>query len=97
MLRTGDQKRAVAVLLHAGEVEETPAERFQRASPIAWALQRADRENLPWVVMVQRDRVRLYPRELGIGVGRRGRTDTWIEVRTDLVKQDQAMHIVRIR
>ena len=90
VLRAGDQKRAVAVLLHADEVEEAPAERFQRASPIAWALQRADREGLPWVVMVQRDRVRLYPRELGVGVGRRGRTETWIEVRTDLVRQDQA-------
>lgn len=90
VLRAEDQKRAVAVLLRAGEVEENPNERFQRASPIAWALQRADREGLPWVVMVQRDRVRLYPRELGIGVGRRGRTETWIEIRTDLLRQDQA-------
>ncbi|MFZ4410332.1 MAG: hypothetical protein ACOYOH_23505, partial [Paracraurococcus sp.] len=90
VLRAGDQKRAVAVLLHADELEEAPAERFQRASPIAWALDRADKESLPWVVTVQRDRVRLYPRELGVGVGRRGRTETWIEVRTDLVREDQA-------
>ncbi|MBX9701183.1 MAG: hypothetical protein K2X74_17230, partial [Acetobacteraceae bacterium] len=90
VLRAEDQKRAVAVLLRAGEVEESPNQRFRHASPIAWALQRADREGLPWVVMVQRDRVRLYPREPGIGVGRRGRSDTWIEVRTDLMRQDQA-------
>lgn len=38
---------------------------------------------------VQADRVRLYPRGLGVGVGRRGRTDTWIEARTDLIRPDQ--------
>jgi hypothetical protein len=90
VLRADGQKRAVAVLLRAEEVEEVPAERFQRASPIAWALERATHEGLPWVVMVQRDRVRLYPRDPSIGVGRRGRTETWIEVRTDLIRQDQA-------
>jgi len=31
-----------------------------------------------------------YPVELGIGVGRRGRTETWIEFRTGLMRQDQA-------
>lgn len=90
VLRVGEQRRAVAVLLQAGEMEEAASPRFQTASPIAWALDRADRENLPWVVMVQRDRVRLYPRDIGLGVGRRGRTETWIEVRTDLIRQDQA-------
>jgi hypothetical protein len=90
VLRVGSEKRAVAVLLLAGEMEELASERFQRVSPISWALDRADQENLPWVVMVQGDRVRLYPRGLGVGVGRRGRTDTWVEVRTDLVRADQA-------
>ncbi|MHB0710087.1 hypothetical protein ACX4M1_09540 [Roseomonas mucosa] len=50
----------------------------------------ADQRNLPWVVVVQGDRVRLYPVELGVGVGRRGRTETWIELRTGLMRQDQA-------
>ena len=39
---------------------------------------------------MQGDRVRLYPVELGVGVGRRGRTETWIELRTGLMRQDQA-------
>ena len=42
-------------------------------SPIQWALDRADKEGLPWVVTVQADRIRLYPRALDVGVGRRGR------------------------
>jgi hypothetical protein len=41
-------------------------------------------------MVVQGDRVRLYPVGLGIGVGRRGRTETWIELRTNLMRQDQA-------
>lgn len=89
VLRAGDEKRAVAVLLLPDEVEEVAAERFQRISPIQWALDRADKEGLPWVVTVQADRIRLYPRALDVGVGRRGRTDTWIEVRTDLMREDQ--------
>ncbi|QYU69789.1 hypothetical protein J4558_06575 [Leptolyngbya sp. 15MV] len=90
VLLAGTQKRAVAVLLRADETEDASSERFLRTSPIAWALDRADRDNLPWVVMVQRDRVRLYPRAHDVGVGRRGRTQTWIEVRTDLLREDHA-------
>ncbi|MFB9972300.1 Eco57I restriction-modification methylase domain-containing protein [Pseudoroseomonas cervicalis] len=90
LLRTGSRDRAVAVLLDAGETPEGAAPRFQNLSPVSWALAMADQRNLPWVVVVQGDRVRLYPVELGVGVGRRGRTETWIELRTGLMRQDQA-------
>jgi hypothetical protein len=90
LLRVGARDRAIAVLLDAGETPEGAAPRFQNLSPVSWALTVADQRNLPWVVVVQGDRVRLYPVELGIGVGRRGRTETWIELRTGLMRQDQA-------
>jgi hypothetical protein len=90
LLRTGSRDRAIAVLLNAGETPEGAAPRFQNLSPVSWALTMADRRGLPWVVVVQGDRVRLYPVELAIGVGRRGRTETWIELRTNLMRQDQA-------
>jgi len=90
LLRTGSRDRAIAVLLDAGETPEGAAPRFQNLSPVSWALTIADQRNLPWVVVVQGDRVRLYPVELGVGVGRRGRTETWIELRTGLMRQDQA-------
>ena len=90
LLRTGSRDRAVAVLLDGGETPEGAAPRFQNLSPVSWALAMADQRNLPWVMVVQGDRVRLYPVELGIGVGRRGRTETWIELRTGLMRQDQA-------
>lgn len=83
-------KRAVAVLLRPEEREEATSERFQRVSPVAYALHKAEGEGLPWVVTVQGGRVRLYPSEAGVGVGRRGRTDTWVEARTDFVRPGQA-------
>jgi hypothetical protein len=90
LLRAGSRDRAIAVLLDAGETPEGGALRFQNLSPVSWALTVADRRNLPWVIVVQGDRIRLYPVELGVGVGRRGRTETWIELRTSLMRQDQA-------
>lgn len=90
LLRTGSRDRAIAVLLNADETPEGAAPRFQNLSPVSWALAIADQRNLPWVVVVQGDRVRLYPVELGVGVGRRGRTETWIEMRTGLMRRDQA-------
>jgi hypothetical protein len=90
LLRTGTRDRAIAVLLDANETPESAAARFQNVSPVSWAITMAEQRNLPWVVVVQADRIRLYPVELGIGVGRRGRTETWIELRTGLMRHDQA-------
>ena len=78
------------MLLEAGETSEGVVARFQNLSPVSWALAIADQRNLPWVVVVQGDHVRLYPVELGVGVGRRGRTETWLEMRTGLMRKDQA-------
>jgi hypothetical protein len=90
LLRINTRDRAIAVLLDPGEIPEAAMPRFQNLSAVSWALNIADQRNLPWVVVVQDDRIRLYPVELGVGVGRRGRTETWIELRTALMRQNQA-------
>ncbi len=90
LLRTSERDRAIAVLLDADETPEGAAPRFQNLSPVTWALRIAEQRNLPFVVLVQGDRIRLYPVELSVGVGQRGQTDTWIEMRTGLMRQDQA-------
>jgi len=90
LLSAGSHDRAIAVLLRAGETDEEATPRFQNASPVSWALDVASRRNLPWVVLVQDDRIRLYPVALSVGVGQRGRTDTWIELRAGLMRQEQA-------
>ena len=60
LLSAGEERTALAVLLNEDEVPEIGTGRFNNLSPISYALTKADKERLPWVVMVQDDRVRLY-------------------------------------
>ncbi len=87
LLSAGEERTALAVLLNEDEVPEIGAGRFSNVSPISYALTKADKENLPWVVMVQGDRVRLYNTK-NIGVGRRGRTETYVECQPSLMAGD---------
>ena len=84
LLSAGEERTALAVLLNEDEVPEIGTGRFNNLSPISYALTKADKERLPWVVMVQGDRVRLYNTK-NIGVGRRGRTETYVECQPSLL------------
>ena len=93
VLVSNDRKSAVAVLLQDNEAVESRSGRFSSMSPIAYALSVADRENLPYVLVEQRGRVRLYPTQVGVGVGRRGRAETFIECHTRLLRDDDAAYL----
>ena len=80
----GEERTALAVLLKEDEDPKMGSARFSHLSPVSYALTKADKEKLPWVVMIQGDRIRLYNTE-NIGVGRRGRTETYIECQTSLL------------
>jgi predicted Rossmann fold nucleotide-binding protein DprA/Smf involved in DNA uptake len=92
-LRSRDRKTALAVMLDQSESAEAGNLRFAGLSPITYALTVADRENLPWVVVVQDTRIRLYPVELGKGVGRRGRSETYVECHTTLLRDEDAAYL----
>ena len=85
LLRGGERRRALAVLLDQSEVPEAGIQRFNSLSPVSYALAKADAENLDWVLVVQSDRLRLYPTKVGVGVGRRGRTETYVELQTSVL------------
>ena len=87
---TGAKKRALAVLLQPGETPDQHVERFNQMSPVSYALTQAESENLPWVIVLQGSRLRLYPVEQNVGVGRSGRTETWTELHTTLLGDDSA-------
>ncbi len=87
LLRGGSRRSALAVLLREDESPEAGAERFNSLSPISYALAKADDENLAWVIVVQGNRLRLYSTDLGAGVGRRGRTETYIECQPALLAE----------
>ena len=93
ILRAGDRKVAVAVLLTRDESPELSGERFSGLSPITYALTVADREGLPWVVVQHGAKVRVYPARVGVGVGRRGRTETYVECHAGVLPDADAAYL----
>ena len=85
LLRRADRRTALAVLLRDTESPEAGTDRFNGLSPISYGLKKADDEDLPWVVLVQGDRLRLYATAVETGVGRRGRTETYVECQPALL------------
>ena len=94
VLKAGDHKSAVAILLNDHETPESGSQRIPGTlSPVSYALARADEENLDWVVLVHGRKIRLYPVKMGVGVGRRGRTETFLECHTGLIPDEQAAYL----
>ena len=90
ILRAKDKDVAVAVLLNRDEAPELQAGRFADISPISYALAVADRKNLPYVVIQHGAKVRVVPTRVGVGVGRRGRTETFVECHAGLLNEENA-------
>ncbi len=93
LLRSGDRRTALAVMLRETESAEAGAARFNGLSPVSYALAKADIENLSWVVLVQGNRLRLYSTTVDAGVGRRGRTETYIECQPSLLSDEHLAYL----
>ncbi len=85
LLKGADRRLALAVLLDQADVPESGTPRFGNLSPISYALAKADSERLDWVLLLQGDRIRLYPVRTGVGVGRRGSTETYLELQLSVL------------
>lgn len=75
----GEPPRAVAVLLDDTEPFEAKTQRFQ-LSPVAFGLAVASRQQVPWLVVLRKDQIRLYPGRDGVGVGSKGQAETYFEI-----------------
>lgn len=93
ILRAGERKVAVAVLLAREEAPDLSGERFSGLSPVSYALAVADREGLPWVVVQHGAKIRVHPARVGVGVGRRGRTETYVECHAGLLPDADAAYL----
>ncbi len=91
VLCSDDRKTALAVMLHKDEGIEHKEQRFNQLSPVSYAFAKADSENLDWIIFTQANRIRLYSTSVDVGVGRRGRTDTFIECQPWLLP-DESLH-----
>lgn len=87
-LSAGDKALAIAVFLNQGENVNSRSERFGNRSPVEAALARADKEGLPYVIAASDDALRLYPAETGVGVGQRGRSETFVQLHPDLLSEE---------
>ena len=81
--------RAVAVLLDDSEQFDTKTQRFQ-LSPVAFGLALASRQELPWLVVLRKDQIRLYPGRDGVGVGSKGQAETFFEVDLSTIDEEYA-------
>ena len=93
LLRTGGTRTALAVMLRDTESPESGSDRFNSLSPISYAFKKADDECLSWVVVVQGNRLRLYATAVDAGVGRRGRTETFVECQPTLLSDEHLPYL----
>ena len=90
ILRAAKTKIAIAVLLERNEPPDISNARFSQLSPVLYAMTKAEEENLPFVFIVSDSIIRLHPVRQNIGVGRRGRTETYIELNLNLLEEQNS-------
>ena len=96
ILRAGDKDTAAAVAIFLDEKDsfEGAAQRFDGNSPVSLALAKADADRLPFVVITRGAQIRLYAADKRIvGVGRKGRTETFLEVHLALLPAESAGYL----
>ena len=94
VLRTlNGQARAVAVILLDDERPDLPSFRFGMQTPVSFALSRADRDNVPWVMSVRGGALRLYSSASSGAVGQRGRAETYVELDLTLLPSDRVAYL----
>jgi hypothetical protein len=57
---SGQENRVIAVLLDDAENFDSPSGRFP-SSPVAWGLSVAADYNVPWLIVLKKDQIRLHP------------------------------------
>ncbi|GAC1439370.1 MAG: hypothetical protein NVSMB55_00620 [Mycobacteriales bacterium] len=86
----GGHRRAAAVLLADGESFENPLNRLHNTTAVTHGLNLARKENLDWLVVLGGPVVRLYPVSPDVGVGRKGQTQTYVELDLSLLTGDRS-------
>ena len=92
VLRCGQTKIAVAIFLDRSEACDMASDRFGGMTPVQYALAKADDENLDYVLVDHGSSLRIHT-TAGKGVGRRGRTETFVEIHLDLLPSDRAGYL----
>ena len=86
-------KRGVAVFLDRPNEIDAASQHYDNVSPITYALAKADQESLKYVVVAAGGALRVYPVRPGVGTGRRGRTETFVELNLAVLGTDDAAYL----
>ena len=89
-LTVGHARHGVAVLLNDNELFDRPSTRFGANSPVSEGLRIAKEFSLPWLIVVKGTQIRLYPAKPDIGVGRKGQSETFVELDLALLASEDA-------
>lgn len=89
-------RRAVAVLLREGEVFDRPGTRFGSVSPVTQGLAIAQEQGLPWLIVARGTQWRLYPAKPDVGVGRKGQSETYVELDLALLTASDAGYLTML-
>jgi len=90
LVRSKERKVAVAILLQRDETPDAASQRLGSLSPVSYAFAEADKESVDYVLLVQDSVIRLYPTAMNVGVGRRSRTETFLEIDVRLLPPESA-------
>lgn len=92
ILRVDDNPTALGLFLPADEGPRTHVARFGE-SPVLYGFRIADEQDLPWIIVNAGDRLQLYSTRPDVGVGKRGRTETYTEIMLDMIADQDAGYV----
>lgn len=81
--------RATAVLLDRDEQFDAQSSKHQ-VSPVAFGLRVAAREDVPWLVAIRGDTIRLYSSSPSAGVSQNGQADTFFELDLSVISGEDS-------
>ena len=87
-LRFKNQKRALGILLDRGISPDLSNPDFANQTPVSHGMSIASQENLPYVIIKSGGLLRIYPVDSTKGIGSRGRTETFIEINTSIISDE---------
>lgn len=95
VLRVGvnGNARVVAVFLNESEQPDLPSDRYDRQTPVTYALTQAERDGLPYVLAVRSSMLRLYSTTTSGAVGQRGRTETYVGLDLPMLSSEHAGYL----
>ncbi len=88
-----DRATAIAVFLDQGEAPDAAAARFGGQTPVGAALARAERENIPFVLITRGNSIRLHVTGRFHGVGRKGPAETYVQADMSLLREEHLPYV----